>query len=237
MPTTHPPVAGPPTRLTLRTWAGAICLPALPLTLLITNLIYPQVEHTPEAELAAAAADPIGAQLSAFTYLGAAALSIGVTMAIVGAVRDRGAALANTGAVLGILGAVGMSAIGIHQLFIAAFAASASPDTLTVLGHLGSLAGPLPILFFATPLAMLLLVASTARAGFVPKTAAALMVPFVLIDKVPIPHAELLQMVLGLFVFSWVGWCLLTRGSTEQVSHRQHQRREAAIDLASSEPK
>ena len=95
------------------------------------------MEHTPEAELAAAAADPAGAQLSAFTYLGAAALSIGVTMAIVGAVRDRGAALANTGAVLGILGAVGMSAIGIHQLFIAAFAASASPDTLTVLGTPG----------------------------------------------------------------------------------------------------
>jgi hypothetical protein len=216
MPTTHTPPTGPPSGRTLRTWAGAICLPALPLTLLITNLIYPQVEHTPEAELAAAAANPTGAQLSAFTYLGAAALSIGVTMAIVGAVRGRGAGLANAGAVLGILGGVGMSAIGIHQLLIAAFAASGSPDTLEILGNLGSLVGPLPILFFAAPLAMLVLIASAARAGFVPKTAAALMVPFVLIDKVPVPNAELLQMVLGLLVFGWVGWCLLTRNTTEQ---------------------
>ena len=220
MPATQIPPTGPPAGRTLRTWAGAICLPALPLTLLITNLIYPQVDHTPEAELAAAVADPPGAQMSAFTYLGAAALSIGVTMAIVGAVRGRGAGLANAGAVLGVLGGVGMSAIGIHQLFIAAFAESGSADTQEILGKLGAMVGPLPILFFATPLAMLVLIASAARARFVPKTAAALMVPFVLADKLPIPNAELLQMVLGLFVFGWVGWCLLNRNTIEHDPQR-----------------
>jgi hypothetical protein len=139
------------------------------------------------------------------------------------------------GAVLGILGVVGMSAIGIHQFFVAAIANTGSPDGLEILYALGPLIGPLPILFFATPLAMLVLVASAHRAGFVPKTAAVLMVLFVLIDKAPVSHAETLQMVLGLFVFGWVGWCFLTRTSAEQIAHQHHPVLPAATtDLAST---
>jgi hypothetical protein len=98
----------------------------------------------------------------------AAALLIAATMAIVGAVRGRGSGLVGNGAVLGVLGGVGLAAIGTGHVYLTALVASGTSDGARILSARDAAAGPLALLFFAAPLAVVFLCAAVVRTGLAP---------------------------------------------------------------------
>lgn len=138
---------------------------------------------------------------SAALELVAAALAPVAVLWLVQLVRGRGARLANVSGGVGIAGSLGMAMIGVHQFFVAALADADPAHGVAVLDRLDHLVGPVPLLFFGVPVALVLLAVAVYRAGLAPRWVPALAVVFFVIDFLPVPGAEAIQLVLGLIVF------------------------------------
>src|SRR6476661_10496929 len=109
----------------IRRWAGALCLPLFFVTLIGASVADPVEDETatPAEQLRQAAAH-LGRLHTTFVLeLLAAVLFLAATAAIVGRLRGRGSGLANAGAVLGVLGGVGLALIAVNHIFMHALAA------------------------------------------------------------------------------------------------------------------
>lgn len=190
-----------------RRYAGAIAPAVMFVALLVSTALDPLGEnHDNAVQLGKAVGHSSAVVASAAFELIAAALAPVAVLWLVQLVRGRGRTLATIGGVLGVLGAVGMTLIGIHQLFIAALADTDRARGVAVLDKLDHLAGPLPILFFLTPIALVLLAVAIHRAGLVSVWVPAAAGLFFVIDFVPIPGAEVIQLLLGLAVFAAIAF-------------------------------
>src|SRR4051812_10250413 len=109
--------------------AGALALPLFFLALIGATLTDPLDDSASGGVQVRQAAAHLGAvRLTAVLELLAAALFLGATMAVVGRVRGRGSAVAGSGAVLGILGGIGLAMIGTGHVYLYAIAASGTSD-------------------------------------------------------------------------------------------------------------
>jgi hypothetical protein len=139
-------------------------------------------------------------------------------MAIVGAVRGRGSGIANAGAVLGVLGGVGLTLIGVSHVFMHALAATGTSDGVAVLAARDAAAGPLPVLFFAAPFAVVVLCVAAFRGGLVRWPLLVVAGAFLLLEYVPSPLGEVPSLVCGLVAYGWIAVALVTgRGGVARV--------------------
>jgi hypothetical protein len=194
----------------VRRWAGALGLPAFFLALIGATLTDPLDDSADGTTQVHQAVAHLGALKATFALeLLAAALMVAATMGIVGAVRARGAALAGAGAVLGVLGGVGLAMIGTGHVYLAALAQAGSTDAGQVVSARDSVAGPLGLLFFAAPLAVVVLCAAVVRAGLAPWPLLVVVGVFVLLEVVPTPFEELPALIAGLVAAGWTATALV----------------------------
>jgi hypothetical protein len=209
-----------------RRWAGTLSLPLFFLAMIGASLADPvEDESASPAEQLHQAATHLGRLHTAFLFeLLAAVLFLAATMAIVGAVRGRGSGLANAGAVLGVLGGIGLAMIGTGHVFLHAIAASGTSDGVAVLTARDAAAGPLPLLFFAAPLAVVLLSGAAFRAGLVPWPQLVVVGAFLLLEYVPSPLGEVPSLVAGLVAYGWIALALLTGARRDVAADRAPDR-------------
>lgn len=196
------------TALRLRHWVGALTLPGLFLSLLAATLLDKMEEQGSTATQVNQAANQLGTlrALAAFELL-AALLAIGAVATLVGAIRRRGTGWANAGAVVGGLGCLGMTLIGGHHLFMYALLQADRANATKVLDSLNRSTGPVVVLFFALPIALLLLAVAAWRAGVVPLAALIVVTVFFVTNQVPVlPGGELIPLLIGVVGYSWIGW-------------------------------
>jgi hypothetical protein len=199
---------GPATRWpsALRRRAGAVSLVGMFTALILSSLTDPLgAKHDNAADLRDAAGHLGALQASSMLELLAAMFAIGAIAAFLGVVRQRGAGLANGGAVIGIPGCVGMALIGAHGLFLDALVRSHASNSLQILDQLQTAAGPVQILFFAMPVAVVLLIAAAVRARIAPMAVFVLAVAFFVADSIPgLPGGEFVALAIGLITFGWI---------------------------------
>jgi hypothetical protein len=188
-----------------RRWAGPASPIALFVALLVSTAFDPLGDNHDNAVQLHKATGHSGAVVASAAFeLVAAAVTPVAVLWLVQLVRGRGRGLANAGGVLGVAGAVGMTMIGVHQLFVAALADVDASNGVTVLNKLDHLVGPLPVLFFFVPLALVLLAIAVHRAGLVPLWVPVAAGVFFVVEFTPIPGAELIQLLVGLGVFATI---------------------------------
>lgn len=196
--------------------ASVISLPGIPIVLLVGTLVAPADSTKNAAQLRAAAAHGARWDLAAVSELLAAALFPLAAVGIARVVRERGGSLATVGSALAGLGSIGLAAIGLRHLFIYALATAPQSTALHVLERLDHAAGP--VIFpcmFAGPIALIVLVAGAARAGYVSRWAIAGTVLFFIADMLPIPAAEEIQGLVGIASLAFVAMRLLAHDTTE----------------------
>jgi hypothetical protein len=194
-----------------RRWAGALCLLLAFVALIGATLADPLDDDASGAAQVRAAVAHLGALRATFLLeLLAALLFLGATMAVVGAVRGRGSAVANAGGVLGVLGGAGLAMICVGHVFLYALAASGTPDAARVLAARDHAAGPLPLLFFAAPFAVVVLAVAAHRAGLAPWPVLVVAGVFLVLEFVPTPGGEIPALVAGLATFGWLAGGLLS---------------------------
>jgi hypothetical protein len=202
--------------MNIRRTVTALALPALPVALLIGTLISPTDSTKNGPQLAAAAAHGARWQAAAaFEVLGGVFLAL-ATAGVVGAVRRRGVGLANAGGVLGVLGSLGLMAIAMHHFLVYGLADADRAVALHSLHRLDNgFAGPIAFpLMLAGPLALILLAGAAVRAGLAPRWTIAGAVVFFVSDLLPIPGAEIVQMLVGLATFATMAARLLRSAET-----------------------
>jgi hypothetical protein len=194
----------------LRRRACALALPAIPLAFLVTALVSPTDSDQNATQLRAAAAHGGRWQAAALFELLAAALFPLAVGGIVHLVRHRGATLANLGALLGGLGTLGVTAIGLRHLFIYGLTATDQPTALRVLDRLDNHAGAVAMpLMIAGPLALILISGAAARARLVPRWVVLGALAFAISDSLPIPAAEEIQGLIGIATFGTIALRML----------------------------
>jgi hypothetical protein len=185
--------------------AGALSLVALFPALLVSTAIDPLGDsHDNATQLHNAIGHSGAVVASAGFELLAAALAPVAVLWLVQLVHDRGRVLANIGGVLGVAGSLGMALIGVHQLFVAALADTDPAHGSAALDRLDHLAGPVVVLFFGVPVALVLLAVAARRAHLVPTWVPAVAGLFFIADFTPIPEAEIIQLLLGLAAFGTI---------------------------------
>ena len=198
----------------VRRWAGALSLPLFFLALIGATLSDPvEDEGATPAEQVAQAAAHLGRLRTTFLLeLVGAVLFLAATAAVVGRLRGRGSGLANAGAVLGLLGGVGLTMIAVGHVFLHALAATGTADAVRVLDARDTAAGPLPLLFFAAPVAIAVLCGAAVRGGLVRWPLLVVAGAFLLLEYVPSPLGELPSLVCGLVAYSWIAVALVAGG-------------------------
>lgn len=192
--------------------AGAVCLVALFPLLIVSTAIDPLGDNHNNATQLHKAVGHTGAVVASASFeLLAAALAPVAILWLVQLVRARGRVLANVGGVVGIVGAVGMALIGVHQFFVAALAEADPGRGTAVLDRLDHLAGPIVVLFFGVPVALVLLAVAARLAGLVATWVPVVAGLFFVADFLPIPGAEVLQLLLGLAAFGTIAVTALRR--------------------------
>lgn len=206
-----------------RRWAGALSLPLVFLALIGATLADPIDDEgsSAGAQLRAAAAALPRLRVTFLLELLAAVLFLAAVMAVAGAVRRRGSAVANAGVVLGVLGGVGLAMISVAHVFLYALADSGVSGGAAVLDARDRAAGALPVLFFAAPLAVVVLCVAAWRGGLAPWPLLVVAGAFLVLEFVPTPVGELPALVVGLVAYGWVGLGLL-RG-TSPVARAAHR--------------
>lgn len=197
----------------IRRWAGALSLPVFFLAMIGASLADPvedETAATPAEQLRQAAAHLGRLQTAFVCKLLAAVFFLAATAAVVGRIRSRGAGLANAGAVLGLLGGVGLTMISVAHIYLHALAASGSSDAVRILAARDSAAGPLPLLFFAAPFAIVLLCGAAVRAGFVRWPLLVVTAAFLLLEFVPSSLGEVPSLVCGLVAYTWIALALVS---------------------------
>ena len=214
-----------------RRWAGAISLPLFFLALIGASVSDPVEDETatPAEQLNQAAAHLGRLQTAFLLELLAAVLFLAATMAIVGAVRGRGSGVANAGAVLGLLGGVGLAMIGVNHVFMHALAASGTSDGVHVLAARDAAAGPLPLLFFAAPFAVVVLCVAAFRSGLVRWPLLVVAGAFLLLEYVPSPLGEVPSLVCGLVAYTWIAVALVTSRRRDAAAEATSDRAEIAV--------
>jgi hypothetical protein len=201
--------------LTARRTACAIALFAFPLVFLTATLVSPTDSTDNATQLAAAATHGARWSAAALLELLAAALLPLIAAGVAGAVRNRGARLANVGAILGVLGTLGMAAIAFRHVFIYGLASIGSDDALHALDRVDHVFGPVALpLMFAAPLALIILAAAAVRAGLAPRWVIAGAVLFFISDMLPIPAAEEVQGIVGIATFAVLARSVAGRSTT-----------------------
>jgi hypothetical protein len=196
-----------------RRWAGALALPLVFVALIVATLADPVEDSASAGDQLKQAAGHLGRlQLTFLAELTAAGLFIAAVMTVVGMVRGRGAGLANTGGVVGILGGVGLALIGTSHVYLYALTASGTGDAARVLAARDAVAGGIVVLFFAAPLAVVLLCAAVVRSGAVAWPLLVVAGAFLVLEFVPTPAGELPALVAGLVAFGWIGLARITDG-------------------------
>ena len=195
-----------------RRWAGALSLPLFFVALIGATIADPvDDESAPPVEQLRQAAAHLGRLHVTFLLeLLAAALLLAATMAVVGRLRGRGSGLAGAGAVLGVLGGVGMAMIGANHVFVHAVAATGAADGARILAARDAAGGPLPVLFFAAPFAIVVLCGAAVRGGLVRWPLLIVAGVFLLLEFVPSPLGELPALVAGLVAYAWIAAAMLT---------------------------
>lgn len=145
-------------------------------------------------------------QASAWCQILAGVLAPVVVITLMHIVRRRGVALAHVGGILGILGSVGATMIGLHGLFIVALAQDGGGAGNAVLTRLDHIAPVVPVLIFALPVALTLLAVADVRAGLAPRWVIPAAVLVLLAGFVPAAAAGIGQLVLGLAVFGRIAY-------------------------------
>ncbi len=194
---------------TFRRRVGVGSIVAFFVALLTATALEPTDSHTNAGQLQAAAAHAARMQASAWLEIVAGVLAPVVVLTLMHAIRDRGRRLAHIGATLGLAGAVGMTFIGLHQLFIVALAQRGGAGAGAVLDRLDHLAPAVVALFFAMPVGLVVLAAAAVRAGLATRLVLAGALLFLVIDMVPVPAAEIVQLTLGLVTFASIGRSIL----------------------------
>jgi len=214
-----------------RRWAGALSLPLFFLALIGASVSDPVEDETatPAEQLHQAAAH-LGRLHTAFLLeILAAVLFLAATMAIVGAVRGSGSGIANAGAVLGVVGGVGLAMIGVNHVYVHALAASGTSDALSVLAARNDAAGPLPLLFFAAPFAIAVLCVAAFRAGLVRWPLLVVTAAFLLLEYVPSPLGEVPSLVCGLVAYGWIAVALVRGGHRDAAAAGTSDRPAVAV--------
>ena len=200
----------------LRRRAGALALPAIPVTLLAATLVSPTDSIDNAAQLRAAVAHPGRWQGAALLELLAAVLFPLAAAGVVRVVRSRGAGLAHLGAVLAGLGTLGMTSIALRHLFIYGLTATDQGTALRVLDHLDNHAGAIAFpLMMAGPLAWVVLSAAAARSRLAPRWVIVGAVAYMISDALPIPAAEEVQSLIGIVTFAAIALRLLTHAEEQ----------------------
>jgi hypothetical protein len=204
----------------IRRWAGALSLPLFFLALIGASVADPVDDETatPAGQLRQAAAH-LGRLQTAFVLeLVAALLFLAATAAVVGRLRGRGAGLANAAAVLGLLGGAGLTMISVGHIYLHALAASGTSDAVRVLAARDSAAGPLPLLFFAAPFAIVILCGAAVRGGLARWPLLVVAGAFLVLEFVPSPLGEVPSLVCGLVAWSWIAVTLVPGPRREAAS-------------------
>lgn len=217
----------------VRRWAGALSLPLLFAALVGATLADPLDDRAPVAEQVRHAAGHLPQlQLTFLFELLAAGLMIAATMTIVGAVRGRGSAVANAGAVLGTLGGVGLSLIAMAHLYLYAIIASGTGDAAAILAARDGAAGALVPLFFAAPLAVVVLAVAAVRARLVLWPVLVISGVFLVLEFVPVlPGGELFPLLAGLVAYTWIALRIV---APDRVGLRTHGAGRPAPSTATS---
>ena len=215
-----------------RRWAGAISLPLFFLAMIGASVSDPVEDETaaPAQQLHQAAAH-LGRLHTAllFELLGAV-LFVAATMAIVGAVRGRGSGIANAGAVLGVVGGIGLAMIGVSHVYLHALAASGTSDGVAILAARDAASGPLPLLFFAAPFAIAVLCGAAVRAGLVRWPLLVVAGAFLLLEYVPSPLGEVPSLVCGLVAYAWIAVALISAGRRATAAAGASERPAVAVN-------
>ncbi|HVN12090.1 MAG TPA: hypothetical protein VMT69_08345 [Kineosporiaceae bacterium] len=198
--------------MTTRRIVCTLALPLLPLVLLAATLVSPTDSTDNATQLRAAAAHPVPWAAAAFLELLAVVVMALAVAAVVLAVHDRGVRVANIGGLLGVLGTVGMAAIAFRHVFISGLATIDVSQALRALDSVDATFGPVALpLMFLGPVALVVLSASAVRAGLAPVWIPFGAVVFLVVDMLPIPDAEVVQMAIGIVTFGVLARGLLTR--------------------------
>lgn len=193
--------------LQLRRMAGAACLPGFIVAMMIGTALDPLTDDADfTTQLGQTAGHLSQVHAMAVVEIFAPALLIGGVLTLTGAVRHRGAGLANVAAVLALVGSVIYPVIGLIHLMLAAFTQAGTAPTATspFFDQLNALAGPLPALFILQPVMYLTMVVLAWRSGLLPK--ASLILGAAFITCMVVAHdgpVGWVSLVLGL---AWNGW-------------------------------
>jgi hypothetical protein len=179
----------------------------------VATLADPVEDSAPARDQLTQAAGHLGRlQVTFLAELAAAGLFIAAVMTLVGVVRGRGSGLANAGGFLGILGGVGLSMIGTSHVYLYALTSSGTADAARVLAARDAVAGGIVVLFFAAPLAVVLLCAAVVRSGAVGWPLLVVVGAFLVLELVPNPAGELPALVAGLVAFTWIALVRIAGG-------------------------
>lgn len=133
---------------------------------------------------------------------------LGMVFAIVGAIRFRGVWMAGAAAVLGVFGALAMTVgASVHLVVLLLVDAGAPKGAIEAVLSV-QLPDALFFLFFAAPMALLLLAAAAWRARVVTWIAFAAVVVYVALDVAAI-LPEVVPLAIGLVAFAVIGWGLV----------------------------
>jgi len=199
------------TAVLLRRRAGAICLVLFFPALIGATLADPLDDSAAQPVQLRQAAGHLGQLHLAFLLeLLGALLFLGASMAVVGAIRRRGAGWANGAGVIGAVGGVGLGLISMAHVYLYALVASGTADGDRVLAARDSVAGWVVPFFFAAPIAVVLLGVAAFRAGFARWPLLVVVGVFAVLEIVPTPVGELPALVAGLVAFCWLAIALWT---------------------------
>ena len=194
---------------TFRRRAGALSIVGLFVAMLAATLIEPTESHSNSDLVSAAVAHAGRMQAAGWCEIGAGILAPVAVLTLAHVVVDRGARLARIGAVLGILGSVGTTLIGVHRFFVVAVAQSDSAHAVAVLDRLDQIVPVLVLFVFAFPFALVLLAGAVVRAGLAPRWVLPAAIVFLVVDLTPLPKAELVEILVGLAAFGRIAWRIL----------------------------
>jgi hypothetical protein len=201
--------------MTTRRTVCALALPAFPVLLLAGTLTSPTDSTTNSVQLHAAAAHGPAWVAAALLELLATAVIPFAVAGVVHAVRGRGAALASVGALLGVLGTVGMAAIAFRHVFIYGLAGIDQAQALHSLDRVDHTFGivVLPLMFLG-PIAFVVLASAAARAQLAPRWLPLGALVFFVSDMLPIPGAEIVQTIVGITTFGVLARAILVEPDT-----------------------
>ena len=194
---------------------GATAIIAFLCLLLASTVLEPTGSTANSDQLRAAAAHPAAMQASAWCQILTGVLAPVVVITLMHIVRRRGVVLAHVGGILGILGSVGGTMIGLHGLFIVALAQDGGGAGNAVLTRLDHIAPAIIVLFFALPIALTMLAVADVRAGLVPRWVIPVAVLFLLVGFAPVPGADFIQIALGLAAFGRIAYRILRMSDAE----------------------